>query len=108
MWIVDWEYSGMNDPMWDLGDLSVEAGMDEDQENEMLIAYFGKEPNAAQKGRVIIYKAMCDLLWTLWGLIQHADKNPAEDFWAYSIERFERCIRLMQISEFADHIIAIK
>ena len=26
MWIVDWEYSGMNDPLWDLGDLSVEAG----------------------------------------------------------------------------------
>ena len=51
---------------------------------------------AAQKGRVIIYKAMCDLLWTLWGLIQHADKNPAEDFWAYSIERFERCKKLMQ------------
>ena len=108
MWIVDWEYSGMNDPMWDLGDLSVEAGMDENQENEMLIAYFGKEPTAAQKGRVIIYKAMCDLLWTLWGLIQHADKNPAEDFWAYSIERFERCKRLMQKSEFADHINAIK
>ena len=108
MWIVDWEYSGMNDPMWDLGDLSVEAGMDEDQENEMLIAYFGKEPNAAQKGRVIIYKAMCDLLWTLWGLIQHADKNPAEDFWAYSIERFERCKKLMQKSEFAAHINAIK
>ena len=108
MWIVDWEYSGMNDPMWDLGDLSVEAGMDENQENEMLIAYFGKEPTAAQKGRVIIYKAMCDLLWTLWGLIQHADKNPAEDFWAYSIERFERCKKLMQKSEFAAHINAIK
>ncbi|MGY6707584.1 MAG: choline/ethanolamine kinase family protein, partial [Rhizobiaceae bacterium] len=28
MWIVDWEYSGMNDPLWDLGDLSVEAGFD--------------------------------------------------------------------------------
>ena len=108
MWIVDWEYSGMNDPMWDLGDLSVEAGMDEDQENEMLIAYFGKEPTAAQKGRVIIYKAMCDLLWTLWGLIQHADKNPAEDFWAYSIERFERCKVLMQNPTFTEHINAIK
>ena len=108
MWIVDWEYSGMNDPMWDLGDLSVEAGMDENQENEMLIAYFGKEPTAAQKGRVIIYKAMCDLLWTLWGLIQHADKNPAEDFWAYSIERFERCKKLMQNSDFVLHINAIK
>ena len=108
MWIVDWEYSGMNDPLWDLGDLSVEAGMNEDQENEMLKAYFGKAPTQAQKGRVIIYKAMCDLLWTLWGLIQYADKNPAEDFWVYSTERFERCKALMYSSDFVKHIDAIK
>ena len=108
MWIVDWEYSGMNDPLWDLGDLSVEAGMGQDQENEMLKAYFGKEPTPAQIGRVTIYKAMCDLLWTLWGLIQHADKNPAEDFWAYSIERFERCKILMQNQHFIEHVNAIK
>ena len=44
MWIVDWEYSGMNDPMWDLGDLSVEAGFDEDQEAEMMAAYFDGAP----------------------------------------------------------------
>ena len=108
MWIVDWEYSGMNDPLWDLGDLSVEAGMNETQENEMLKAYFGQAPTSAQKGRVIIYKAMCDLLWTLWGLIQLADKNPADDFWAYSIERFERCKVLMQNPIFAEHINAIR
>ena len=108
MWIVDWEYSGMNDPLWDLGDLSVEAGMNEVQENEMLEAYFGRAPTSAQKGRVIIYKAMCDLLWTLWGLIQLADKNPADDFRTYSIERFERCKVLMQNPTFAEHINAIK
>ena len=108
MWIVDWEYSGMNDPLWDLGDLSVEAGMNEAQENEMLEAYFGRAPTSAQKGRVIIYKAMCDLLWTLWGLIQLADKNPADDFWAYSIERFERCKILMQNPNFIEHVNAIK
>ena len=90
MWIVDWEYSGMNDPLWDLGDLSVEAGMNEDQESELLLSYFGKEPTAEQKGRVVIYKAMCDLLWTLWGLIQLADGNTADDFWLYSTERFKR------------------
>ncbi len=32
MWIVDWEYSGMNDPMWDLGDLSVEANLSPEAE----------------------------------------------------------------------------
>ena len=108
MWIVDWEYSGMNDPLWDLGDLSVEAKMNEDQESELLGSYFGALATPVQKGRVVIYKAMCDLLWTLWGLIQHADKNPAEDFWAYSIERFERCKILMQNPNFEEYVNAIK
>ncbi|MEO4042737.1 choline/ethanolamine kinase family protein [Hoeflea sp. CAU 1731] len=107
MWIVDWEYSGMNDPLWDVGDVSVEAGFDEAQDDEMLRAYFGQEPTAAQRGRVVIYKAMCDLLWTLWGLIQHADDNPAEDFWAYSVGRFERCKALMNAPSFADHLEAV-
>ena len=104
MWIVDWEYSGMNDPLWDLGDLSVEAGMNEDQEYELLSSYFGKEPTAEQKGRVVIYKAMCDLLWTLWGLIQLADGNPADDFWLYSTERFNRCKNLMQKTNFESQL----
>ncbi|MBN9673889.1 phosphotransferase family protein [Roseibium aggregatum] len=107
MWIVDWEYSGMNDPLWDVGDVAVEAGMDAAQEAELLQGYFGREPTAAEKGRVVIYKAMCDLLWTLWGLIQHADDNPAEDFWAYSVERFERCKTLMQNPDFGTHVQAV-
>ncbi|HEY8014899.1 MAG TPA: choline/ethanolamine kinase family protein, partial [Dongiaceae bacterium] len=39
MWVVDWEYSGMNDPLWDLGDMSVEAGLDEAGDQEMMAAY---------------------------------------------------------------------
>ncbi len=107
MWIVDWEYSGMNDPMWDLGDLSVEAGLDEAREAEMVEAYFGRAPRPDEMGRIVIYKAMCDLLWTLWGLIQHANGNPAEDFWAYSVTRFERCKALMATPAFADHVAAV-
>lgn len=108
MWIVDWEYSGMNDPLWDIGDLSVEAGMDADQEAQLMRAYFGADPAPAQYGRVVIYKAMCDLLWTLWGLIQHADDNPAEDFWAYATGRFDRCKALMNDPAFASHLEAVR
>mgnify|MGYP001029458654 FL=1 len=108
MWIVDWEYSGMNDPMWDLGDLSVEAGMDAAQEEELLRGYFGRLPTAAEKGRVVIYKAMCDLLWTLWGLIQLADGNPADDFRAYADGRFARCRALMNDPAFAGHVAAVR
>ncbi|OSQ57006.1 choline kinase [Marivita cryptomonadis] len=108
MWIVDWEYSGMNDPLWDLGDLSVEAGMDAKQDAEMMLAYFGRPPSVAEQGRMIIYKAMCDLLWTLWGLIQLADENPAEDFWAYATGRFARCKALMQDDNFNFHLDAVR
>lgn len=104
MWLVDWEYSGMNDPMWDLGDVAVEAGFDTAQEEQMMRGYFGGEARPADRGRVVIYKAMCDLLWTLWGLIQHANRNPAEDFWTYSLTRFERCKQLMATAEFSRHL----
>lgn len=107
MWIVDWEYSGMNDPIWDLGDVSVEAGFTAAQDLEMMRAYCGGEPPADLFGRMVIYKAMCDLLWTLWGLIQHANGNPVEDFWAYAIGRFQRCQTLMNDPAFPGHLKAI-
>jgi len=107
MWLVDWEYSGMNDPMWDLGDLAVEAGFDAAQEEALLRGYFGAEARPEDRGRMVIYKAMCDLLWTLWGLIQHAQQNPAEDFWAYATTRFERCKQLMGSATFATHLAEV-
>jgi thiamine kinase-like enzyme len=108
MWVVDWEYSGMNDPIWDLGDVSVEAGFDAAQDREMMAAYCGGPPAPAVFGRMVIYKAMCDLLWTLWGLIQHANDNPVDDFWAYATGRFERCKTLMGTSEFSEHLSALR
>jgi thiamine kinase-like enzyme len=101
MVIVDWEYSGMNDPMWDLGDLSVEAAFGPEQDAALLTAYFEGPAPAEAEARMILYKAMCDLLWTLWGAIQHANKNPADDFWAYATGRFERCRRLMATEAFS-------
>jgi len=108
MWIVDWEYSGMNDPMWDLGDLSVEGAFSDAQDEEMLRAYFGGEATPGDRGRMVIYKAMCDLLWTLWGLIQLANNNPADDFRVYADGRFRRCRTLMGTAEFAEHIRAVE
>jgi len=108
MWIVDWEYSGMNDPLWDLGDLSVEGKFDAGQDEELMQAYFGGEARPAERGRIVIYKAMCDLLWTLWGLIQLANDNPADDFRAYADGRFARCKALMEAAEFSRHLAAVR
>jgi thiamine kinase-like enzyme len=107
MWIVDWEYSGMNDPMWDLGDLSVEGEFDASQEEALIAGYFDVPPRSDEIGRFVIYKAMCDLLWTLWGLIQFASGNPADDFRAYAQRRFDRCRKLMAGPDFVRHVAAV-
>lgn len=107
MYIIDFEYSGNNDPMWDLGDLSVEAEFDDDQDKEFLHAYFEGPPPMFETGRMVMYKAMCDLLWTLWGVVQFANNNPAEDFWAYSVGRLNRCRTLMASDAFARHLDAV-
>ena len=104
MWIIDYEYAGNNDPMWDLGDLSVEGDFDDVQDAALLRAYFAGEPPLEQVARMVIYKALCDLLWTLWGVIQHVNGNTAEDFWAYAVTRFGRSRQLMATPEFSVHI----
>jgi thiamine kinase-like enzyme len=73
----------------------------------MLRAYFGREPRPTERGRAVIYKAMCDLLWTLWGLIQLANGNPADDFRAYAHGRFARCRALMETPDFARQVAAV-
>jgi thiamine kinase-like enzyme len=101
MYILDWEYSGNNDPMWDLGDVAIEARFDPAQERVLLEAYFGGAAPAHLQGRMVLYKAMCDLLWTLWGVIQVATGNTADDFWAYACNRLTGCKTTMASVEFA-------
>jgi thiamine kinase-like enzyme len=108
MVLVDWEYAGMNDPMWDLGDLSVEAEFGPAQDAALLRAYFDGAAPGVEAGRMVISKGLCDLVWTLWGLIQVMNDNPVDDFWAYALNRFERCRRLMASAEFARAVAAVR
>jgi thiamine kinase-like enzyme len=108
IYLFDWEYSGMNDPMWDLGDLSVEAGFGPEQDCTLLDAYFGGTAAPALYSRLEIYKSMSDLHWSLWGFVQHANGNPAEDFWGYALERLQRCKSRMNSVDFGPHLGAVR
>lgn len=68
MWLIDWEYSGMNEAMWDLSCLSIEAAFTEENDNALLNAYYGRQATIEEKKRFIAAKLYVDYLWTLWGL----------------------------------------
>ena len=104
IYIIDWEYSGMNDPVWDLGDLSVEAGFGPEQDQSMMEAYCGGPAPAALYSRLALYKTMSDLHWSLWAMVQHANGNPADDFLTYATMRLERCKARMGSADFGLHL----
>jgi thiamine kinase-like enzyme len=108
IYLIDWEYSGMNDPMWDLADLSVEAGFGPGQDRAMMEAYYGTGPSQALYSRLELYKAMGDLYWSVWGFVQHATGNPAEDFWSYGLERLGRSRTRMSGADFGRHLNVLR
>ena len=68
LFLIDWEYSGMNEPMWDLSCLSIEAAYTAENDKELLDAYYGREASLEDNKRFIAAKLYVDYLWTLWGL----------------------------------------
>ena len=106
--LIDWEFSGMNDPIWDLADLSVEAGFGPEEDRTMMEAYCsGCYVHSTLYARLELYKALSDLLWSLWGLIQHANGNPSDDFLPYAQGRLERCKVRISSEDFGRHLTVV-
>ena len=108
IYLIDWEYSGMNYPMWDLANLSVEARFGPDQDHNVMEAYFGSRVSPALYSRLEIYKAMGDLHWSLWGFVQHAKGNPTEDFSKYGLDRLRRSNTRMSSAGFGRHLDLVR
>ncbi|WHY76933.1 phosphotransferase [Neobacillus sp. WH10] len=89
LYFIDWEYSGMNDPMWDLAAHSLESGFSPEEEELFLLLYIEQDeiPLEIQQ-RVMMNKIFQDFLWSTWTVIKEA---KGDDFGTYGIDRFNRC-----------------
>ena len=88
LYLIDWEYAGMNDGMWDVSDVSIEAGFDAEWDEILLAEYLGHVPSLAEKRHFLANKIYVDFLWTLWAKTRVPyDGQPMED-WAQ--ERYAR------------------
>jgi thiamine kinase-like enzyme len=90
--IVDWEYAGMGNPFFDLGNLSVNNGFDERTDDLLLTAYHGGEPSDGQRARLKLMRMLSDAREAAWGVVQAAISEIAFDFEAYGSEHFERLL----------------
>lgn len=88
IWIIDYEYSGNNDPCFELGNIAGECGLDADALAALVTAYYGK-PRRSRIARAKLFNLVSRYGWTLWGAIQHGTSELDFDFWSWAMERFE-------------------
>ena len=91
VWLIDYEYSGNNDPCFELGNLAAECGLSTDQLEDLVTQYYGrrlrhKTARARLQGLVGKYG------WTLWGCIQNGSSALEFDFWEWAMERYESAV----------------
>lgn len=94
MYLIDWEYAGMNDPMWDLAAHSLENSFNDNEEELFLNIYFNGKVEEKYKKRILINKIYQDFLWSIWTNIKEA---KGDDFGSYGLDRYNRAKKNLNI-----------
>lgn len=88
MYLIDWEYSGNYDSLYDLAAVSLECSFSEDEEDLFLRKYFGKEPTKVERLKIHIHKIMQDMFWSMWAAAKAA---KGDDYlFDYAFDRYNR------------------
>lgn len=90
--IVDWEYAGMGDRYFDLGNLSVNNDFDAAADEALLEAYFQVATTPSRRAALALMRLMSDFREAMWGVLQATVSELDFDFDAYASEHFERML----------------
>ena len=89
LYLIDWEYSSMNDPMWDLAALFLESEFTR-QEEEAFLSHYESEQTSVSREKIAIYKILQDTIWSLWTVYK---EEQGADFGDYGVNRFQRAVK---------------
>lgn len=89
LYLIDYEYGGMNDPLWDVADLSIEANYNDEMDDMLLKTYYGRDFTLEEYKEFLANKLFIDYLWTLWGLSRVP--YDGDKLQKYADERYDRC-----------------
>jgi thiamine kinase-like enzyme len=99
VWLLDYEYAGMNDVFFDLANLSVNCGFGRADDERLLDLYFGAF-TAVHVARLQLMKVMSEFREGMWAVVQQAVSTLDTDFVSYADERLANCARLAALPDF--------
>ena len=89
LYLIDWEYSSMNDPMWDLAALFLESEFTR-QEEEAFLSHYESDQTPVSREKITIYKILQDIIWSLWTVYK---EEQGADFGDYGVSRYQRAVK---------------
>lgn len=89
LYLIDWEYSSMNDPMWDLAALFLESEFTT-QEEEAFLSHYESDQTPVSREKIAIYKILQDTIWSLWAVYK---EEQGADFGDYGVNRYQRAVK---------------
>ena len=89
LYLIDWEYSSMNDPMWDFAALFLESEFTH-QEEEAFLSHYESEQTPVSREKIAIYKILQDAIWSLWTVYK---EEQGADFGDYGVSRYQRAVK---------------
>jgi thiamine kinase-like enzyme len=98
--IVDWEYAGMGDRYFDLGNFAVNNELDDANEEQLLEAYFGEVPGPGRLASLRVMRFMSDFREAMWGVLQGTLSDLDFDFGEYAADHFGRMRRTAEDQSF--------
>jgi len=107
LWLIDFEYSGNNDPTFELGNACQEQEYDEPRIVEMCAAYFG-EAYPDKLARMKLNILMSDVGWTLWAAIQWRVSAIEFDFWGWVDQRWGRARAALNSPEYGEWLAVLE
>ncbi|MFL5649139.1 MAG: phosphotransferase [Chloroflexota bacterium] len=99
--IIDWEYAGMGDPFFDLGNFSINHGLTADEDETLLAAYDGSI-RRHRLARLTLMRIVSDFREAMWSVLQQGVSSLDVDFVAYAAANFERLLRNASTTRFED------
>lgn len=87
--ILDWEYAGMGDIFFDLGNFAVQHEFSVEQDDILLYTYFGN-PTDSQRAHLKLMKIMSDLREAMWAQVQIGVSQLDFDYAGYGQKYFDQ------------------
>jgi thiamine kinase-like enzyme len=98
--IVDWEYAGMGNRWFDLGNFAVNNELGPAEEEAFLTAYLGALPSPAELAALRLMQLISDFREAMWGVVQQAISDLDFDFEAYATKHFDRLLAAVEGPDF--------